>query len=368
MKTDDSWNRYYGQENSPGYKRYGFAVSHLFGEVLDVGCGDGFGMYLMDKNKSITNIFGIDIQNEAIKMLKKNIPGAKVMKASAEELPFTNNSFDCVHCGQTLEHVKNDEQVISEIERVVKCRAVFSVPINGGISEQHVREYKNEKQIEDKIKKYFNIISKKIFIDGENHKRLVLIAEKFSKRKIFIDIGGWNGVSAEFFRNTHPQGKEFEIYIFECDHRNIDVIKKKNLPVTLIEKAAWITNGMVKFYYANAGTKAGGTLYPTKKTGHVNRNNFYIVPCIDIVEFIRQFAGCYIIMKLNCEGAEYDIIPHLKNAGMLSMINKFYVQWHWDKIGLSKERHNEVAGMINSHPWDCQFNAKKFKEKFMATI
>jgi ubiquinone/menaquinone biosynthesis C-methylase UbiE len=171
MKIDNSFERYIKNGND----RYAYSISHLFGEVLDVGCGDGYGIYLMKKNKDITNIFGIDIQDEAIKLAKKNIPGAKVLKAEAENLPFENNSFDCVHCGQTLEHVKYDMKVIEEIKRVVRNRIVFSVPINGGLSEQHVRKY-TEKQFTDLIGEYFKVVSKKLFAD--KHNRLVLIAEK----------------------------------------------------------------------------------------------------------------------------------------------------------------------------------------------
>jgi ubiquinone/menaquinone biosynthesis C-methylase UbiE len=179
MKIDDSWNRYYGQEDSPGYKRYAYAVSHLFGSVLDVGCGDGFGIMLMNKENAIKKITGIDAQIEAIQIAKMNLKGidATVLKAEAENIPFNGNSFDCVHCGQTLEHVKDDRQALKEIRRVVRNRVVFSVPINGGLSEEHVREYKTQKQFINLIGQYFNVTSKRIFRDGRCN-RLVLITEK----------------------------------------------------------------------------------------------------------------------------------------------------------------------------------------------
>jgi FkbM family methyltransferase len=187
-------------------------------------------------------------------------------------------------------------------------------------------------------------------------------------RKIFLDIGGWTGVSAEFFRNTHPRGKEFEIFTFECDKRNIETIRKKNLPITLIPKAAWVYDGDVNFYYPTGGTKAGGTMYPEKKTGHIDSQKYYSVECIDIAKFIRQFEGCYIIMKLNCEGAEYHIIPHLWEEGLSDKIDKYYIQWHCDKIGLTKKEHERIAGMINWFPWKAQMRSNDFKEEFLKTI
>jgi FkbM family methyltransferase len=183
--------------------------------------------------------------------------------------------------------------------------------------------------------------------------------------KRFLDIGAWTGASAEFFLRNHPQAKDFEIISFECDRRNIEVIKRKHLPITLIEKAAWIYNGLIKFYPGNGPTKAGGTLYPYKTSGGVSDKVFYNVGCVDIA---RYLDGDYTILKLNCEGAEYDIISYLYGCGLLHKVDKWFVQWHWDKIGVSKARHDEVSGMIDWSPWNAQFNQNKFVKEFLKTI
>jgi len=176
MKVDNSYERYI----KTGNDRYEYSVSHLFGKVLDVGCGDGYGILLMNKECAIKKVTGIDIQPEAIREAMTNLKGIDVtiVKAEAENIPFPYNSFDSVHCGQTLEHVKDDEKVLKEIQRVVRKRVVFSVPINGGRSEQHIREYKTEKEFNDLISKYFKVVSTKIFVDEKKHKRIVVIANK----------------------------------------------------------------------------------------------------------------------------------------------------------------------------------------------
>lgn len=173
MKIDDSYNRYSDKKDDPNYQRYLFAVSNLFGEVLDVGCGDGFGISLMMKNKNITNIFGVDNSEIAIDRAFKNT-GGKLFVMDAEDLGFHDKTFDSVHCGQTLEHVKDDRKVLSEIKRVARSRVVISVPIKGGISEQHLREY-TEDSIKKLVSEYFYIMDSKLFTG--KHKRLVLINE-----------------------------------------------------------------------------------------------------------------------------------------------------------------------------------------------
>jgi len=167
VKADVSWERYIDPaENRKVIRdRYDYSVSKLYGSVLDVGCGDGFGMYLMSKNTDITHIIGLEIHDKALIEANKNlrdIENVMIIKGIGEELPF-NEKFDCIHCGHTLEHVFDDLAVLLEIKRLLKGIAVISVPINGGLSLQHVREYTIE-GFTALIGKYFNIIESRTFM------------------------------------------------------------------------------------------------------------------------------------------------------------------------------------------------------------
>jgi hypothetical protein len=106
---------------------------------------------------------------------------------------------------------------------------------------------------------------------------------------------------------------------------------------------------------------AGGSLYGHKTTGSVNINNFYEVDCIDIREYIVNLRAEYVVVKLNCEGAEYEIIPHLQEV----RVNKYYIQWHWDKVGISKAKHNMISSMVKWYPWEAQFRSERFKKEFI---
>jgi len=182
VRVDESWDRYYnGSENLIAIQRYEYSIDRLYGKVLDVGSADGFGAYLMSLNPKIKKIIGIEIQERAINKSNKNledISNVEIIKGIVEEMPFEDNAFDSVHCGQTLEHVFDDSLAVKEIHRVVKDLAVFSVPIMGGISAQHVREYKTIQQFKDLLTPYFSIVDEKLFIDEKGHKRIVIEAKK----------------------------------------------------------------------------------------------------------------------------------------------------------------------------------------------
>ena len=172
--------------------------------------------------------------------------------------------------------------------------------------------------------------------------------------KIFIDIGAHKGESCDMLLKHRPG---FEVVCFEPDPRNQKIIKEKGYP--LMSGAAWMYDGKIKLY---TGLPESNSLYSTKTTGGIRKDKFIWVQCFDLAEFIRSnyTKQDHIIIKMNCEGAEYNLIPHLKDNGLLDWIDKWYVQWHWNKIGVSEREHNHISGMINSKPWYAMM-PKKFQ-------
>ncbi len=82
--------------------------------ALDVGCGDGFGMFYM--RSIIGTIHGCD---GSAKMLKANPTHATYLtQCDAYALPWKDNSFDLVYCWELLHHVAEPSRVIREMVRV----------------------------------------------------------------------------------------------------------------------------------------------------------------------------------------------------------------------------------------------------------
>jgi SAM-dependent methyltransferase len=87
-------------------------------EVLDCGCGEGYGTNYLRLNGA-KSVVGIDIDvptvNRAISLY-----GEPFICANAEELPFTENRFDLVVCFENIEHVDDPQKVLREIRRVLR--------------------------------------------------------------------------------------------------------------------------------------------------------------------------------------------------------------------------------------------------------
>ena len=166
-------------------------------------------------------------------------------------------------------------------------------------------------------------------------------------RKIFLDIGAYDGNDSKWFLENNPEGK---VFAFECDKRNVEAIKKRGLDIRLIEAAAWIYDGEVEYYYGNPD---GGTLLSCKKTGGINPFNYYSVPCIDFAKFMKDnfIKADHITIKMNCEGSEYQLINHIKRTNLIEWVDKWYVDWHYHKIGMKESEHNDIAKLIKNNRW-----------------
>lgn len=103
-----------------------FLLSNVVeGEILEIGSGSWSYPKDILSGKNITTL---DIK-----------PPADVI-GSVMKLPFKENTFDCVICFETLEHVENPFKAIEEIFRVLKQGGKFigSAPF---MNELHGEEY-----------------------------------------------------------------------------------------------------------------------------------------------------------------------------------------------------------------------------------
>ena len=101
------------KELAPRYAyRYGFEFSRLFQQdwhaemishvpsgatrVLDLGCGTGF--FLAELEDKHPGAVGLDISHDMLKVSDRYVPGARLVTADAERLPFAPGRFDAVFC------------------------------------------------------------------------------------------------------------------------------------------------------------------------------------------------------------------------------------------------------------------------------
>ena len=89
----------------------------LRGKLLDIGCSMGF--FLKVAEDRGWKVRGIDISEDAITIAQEDLMG-KVRATTLEESSFPNNHFDLITLWDTLEHVPDPVQTISQCYRILK--------------------------------------------------------------------------------------------------------------------------------------------------------------------------------------------------------------------------------------------------------
>ena len=96
--------------------------------ILDVGCGEGFSLVNLRRNKIGKIYEGVDYSHDAIRLGKKLYPKLNIKLGNIYELPYKNNAFDLIICTEVLEHLEKPHKALSEIKRVAKKNIILSVP------------------------------------------------------------------------------------------------------------------------------------------------------------------------------------------------------------------------------------------------
>ena len=133
LETYKNWAKYYDSDPNPHilleHEDFLELVSAKRNEmILDAACGTG--KYTSEIVKIKAHVVGIDFCNEMLDAARKKLPGVEFKKADIrKKLPFKNNRFDKIICGQTLKHVKILTPTFKEFYRILKHggKFIFSV-------------------------------------------------------------------------------------------------------------------------------------------------------------------------------------------------------------------------------------------------
>ncbi len=104
-------------------------------KFLDIGYGTGFPLIELSQRLDKSEGYGIDPWNEGsdraeYKINKMGIKNIKLIRDSAEKIPFENNYFDLIVSNNGINNVNNIDDVLKECYRVLKNNGQFIFTIN----------------------------------------------------------------------------------------------------------------------------------------------------------------------------------------------------------------------------------------------
>ncbi len=168
--------------------------------------------------------------------------------------------------------------------------------------------------------------------------------------KAFIDCGAYKGATLGYFRANPRYDRDFKLFALECNPSLARVGYGDD--VTVIRAAAWVYDGELKFF-RNAKTPniQGNSVYKEKRTGDLDKAHPIVVPCIDFSAWLKANFNDQdtLVVKMNIEGAEYDVLEKCIADGTIHLIDELIVQWHAAKISVPGmiDRHNRLVAALH---------------------
>ena len=125
MKYDEEfWNKYADENESrdnEGFTKFltDLASSLHCTSILEIGCGTGIDLRRFNDS---FEIHGVDLNDHALELAKKNIPNGKFYKENITKLPFEDSSIDFVFTHKLLNYLDDNtlDNGVSEMFRVAK--------------------------------------------------------------------------------------------------------------------------------------------------------------------------------------------------------------------------------------------------------
>jgi FkbM family methyltransferase len=142
-----------------------------------------------------------------------------------------------------------------------------------------------------------------------------------------IDIGAFNGDSVLHFI-SYPDIDSIDAYEPNSDFIKLWKAIEEHYPgVKFHNKAVYTYTGKVTYYKRPSDLPLGSTIMKSKIQDAPNEK--ITVECIDVLEIIPNEKFC---LKVDAEGAEFDILERIIEAGKGSLVDRLYVEWHDTKM------------------------------------
>lgn len=98
------------------------------GRILDVGCGSGDFIFSLSASNKQWDVYGVEPNMEGYNLGKLKVRG-HIFNKELPDCKFPNNYFDVVTMWHSLEHIYDPQQLLKEINRILKNDGVLIVAI-----------------------------------------------------------------------------------------------------------------------------------------------------------------------------------------------------------------------------------------------
>lgn len=172
-------------------------------------------------------------------------------------------------------------------------------------------------------------------------------------KNIFIDGGGNNCKSVQKYLRLSKFDK---VFVFEPNPIFHESYVQSNFE--LIRKAIWIEDCVKLFYVSKDQNQVASSLIEEK----LCKVNSKIVPywyekpiqveCIDFSRWLLELSkedNISITLKLDIEGAEFNVLRKMLDDGTIGLVDKLYVEFHSDTLPSKLEEEKKLIQELKNY-------------------
>jgi SAM-dependent methyltransferase len=153
-----------------------WALQRYFPEArnfLEIGCGTGFVLSGVREALPTLTLYGSEVLSAGLAFAAERLPGVELFQMDARRIPF-REEFDVVGAFDVLEHIKEDEEVLSQMYQATRKRGgiLLTVPHHpflwSQLDEQggHVRRYRTSELRKKVTRAGFQIVRLTSFVSA----------------------------------------------------------------------------------------------------------------------------------------------------------------------------------------------------------
>jgi FkbM family methyltransferase len=189
------------------------------------------------------------------------------------------------------------------------------------------------------------------------------VLRRSSGRRVFVDCGANTCAVLRSFVEELPE--DFEFFAFEAQPELRSVGRRVaaeigQARVEFIPKAVWTDDGVIDFYLATRwgpNYRGGSTVVAghTKNESSIDYGKPVQVEAFDFSGWLRANFDSedYVIVKMDIEGAEYDVLEKVVRDGNLPLIDELIVEFHQHmNDNITMERHDRLLRLLKAA--DCR--------------
>jgi FkbM family methyltransferase len=202
--------------------------------------------------------------------------------------------------------------------------------------------------------KSFRYFREAIFLIRHPQNRDLLEIQDTPK-SLFVDIGAFEGNFANLYIQKYPDSK---MILIEPIDKFVESIRNKfsDDSVEIIQSALTADGRNLRLFVADANTSA----IPQENAKVIE------VPSISVADLSSMVRSKSItLLQINCEGAEYEILPEIIKSGLITQIEALNIQFHYLSLSNMLKHWKIRRELSRTHrlKWSTYFIWERWQKK-----